>query len=145
MAYTRGDIKLVRASYTALVVTLDSNYKNIHTPEALGLYKALSKLTTTAAIYPLDYTTIRGQPRKSYQIKQLDLSVISSLINAVLHVDDANTPGAFCVLELLDCKDDRLQATGEIVSAHKIYSFQETEEIPFVTLLKENILCQHWK
>ena len=43
-------------SYTALVVTLDSNYQNFYAPEALGEYKALSKFTTIAAIYLLDYT-----------------------------------------------------------------------------------------
>ena len=35
-------IYAVKASYTALVVTLDSNYQNFDAPEALGLYKALS-------------------------------------------------------------------------------------------------------
>ena len=49
-------IKAVKVSYTALVVTLDSNYQNFHAPEALGLYKALSKFTNFAAVYLLDYT-----------------------------------------------------------------------------------------
>ena len=40
-----------KASYTALVVSLESSYQNSHTSEALGLYKALSKFTTIAAIY----------------------------------------------------------------------------------------------
>ena len=43
-------VKAVKVSYTALFVTLDSNYQNFHAPEALGLYKALSKFTTIAAI-----------------------------------------------------------------------------------------------
>ena len=43
-------VKAVKASYTALAVTLDSNYQNFHALEALGLYKALSKFTTIAAI-----------------------------------------------------------------------------------------------
>ena len=46
----------VKVSYTSLVVTLDSHYQNFLAPEALGLYKALSKFTTIAAIYVLDYT-----------------------------------------------------------------------------------------
>ena len=49
-------IKAVKVSYTGLVVTLDSNYQGFHASEALGLYKALSKFTTIAAIYLLDYT-----------------------------------------------------------------------------------------
>ena len=48
-------VEAVKVSYTALFVTLDSNYQNFHAPEALGLYKALSKFTTIAAII-LDYT-----------------------------------------------------------------------------------------
>ena len=34
-------VEAVKVSYTALVVTLDSNYQNSHAPEALRLYKAL--------------------------------------------------------------------------------------------------------
>ena len=77
---------------------------------------------------------------KSLQTKQLDLSMISSLVNAVLHaLDDAITPTAYWVLELLDSKDDLQQATGEIVSADKIHTLQETVGTPFVALLMENI------
>ena len=140
-------------SYTALVVTLESNYQNFHAPEALGLYKALSKFTTIAAIYLLDYIlTLLAKLSKSLQTKQLDLSMISSLIGAVLHaMDDAITTAAYWVLELLDSKDDLQQAIGEILSADKIYTFQETVGTPFVALLKENIsnrfathdMCQH--
>ena len=121
-------------SYTALVVILDSNYQNFHAPEALGLYKALSKFTTIAAIYLLDYTLpLEAKLSKSLQTKQLDLSMISSLVDAVLHtLDDVITPAAYWVL---DSKDDLQQATGEIVSADKIHTFQETVGTPFVALL----------
>ena len=83
-------------SYTALVVTLDCNYQNFHAPEALVLYKALSKSTTIAAIYLLDYTLpLVAKLSKSLQTKQLDLS-ISFLVDAVLHaLDDAITPAAY--------------------------------------------------
>ena len=78
---------------------------------------------------------------KSLQTKQLDLSMISSLVDAVLYaLDDAITPAAYWVLELLDAKDDLQQATGEIVSTDKIHTFQETVETSFVALLRENIL-----
>ena len=53
LAHTRG-IKAVKVSYTVLVFTLDSNYQNLHAPEALRLYKALSKFTTITGIYLLD-------------------------------------------------------------------------------------------
>ena len=43
-------VQAVKVSYNALVATFDNNYQNFHAPEALGLYKALSKFTTIAAI-----------------------------------------------------------------------------------------------
>ena len=112
-------------AHSTLVVALDSNYQNFHAPEALGLYKALSKFTTIAAIYLLGYTLpLVAKLSKSLQTKQLDLSMISSLVDAVLHaLDDAITPAAYWVLELLDSKDDHQQATREIVSADKIHTF----------------------
>ena len=133
-------VKAVKVSYTALVITLDSNYQNFHAPEALGLYKALSKFTTIAAINLLDYSLpLVAKLSKSLQTKQLDLSMISSLVDTVLHsLDDAITPAAW-VLELLDAKDDLQQSTGEIVSADEIHTFQETVGTSFVALLKENI------
>ena len=80
-------VNAVKASYTALVVTLDSNYQNYHAPEALGLYKALSKFTTIAAIYLLDYTLpLVAKLSKSLQTKQFNLSMISCLVDAVLPV-----------------------------------------------------------
>ena len=114
-------LKAVKVSYTALVVTHDSSSQNFHAPEALGLHKALSKFTTIAAIYLLDDTLpFVAKLSKSLQTKQHDLSMISSLVNSVPHaLDDAITPAAYWVLELLDSKDN-LQATGEIVSADKI-------------------------
>ena len=119
---------------TALAATLDSSYQNFHAPEALGLYKALSKFTIIAAIYLLDYTLLLvAKLSKSLQTKQLDWSMISSLVDAVLHtLDDAITLAAYWFLELLDSKDDFLQATGEIISADKIHTFQETVATPFV-------------
>ena len=80
---------------------------------------------------------------KNLQTKQLDLSLISSLVGAVLHaLNNATTPAAYWVLELLDSNDDLQQATGEIVSADKIHTFQETVGTPFLALLKKNISSQ---
>ena len=56
-----------------------------------------------------------------------------------MHMNVATTPVAYWVLELSDSKDDLQQATGEIVSADKIHTFQETVRTPFIALLKENI------
>ena len=69
--------------------------------------------------------------------------MISFLIDAVLHaLNDANTPAAYWVLKLLDSKVDLQEATREIVSPHKIHTFQETVGTPFLALLKENISNQ---
>ena len=115
----------------------------------MGLYKALSKITTIAAIYLLDGTLpLVAKLSKSLQTKQLDLSMISSLIESVLQaLDDAITPAAYWVLELLDSKDDLQHATRVIVSADKIHTFLETVAPPlrktFQAGLQLMILCQH--
>ena len=73
--------------------------------------------TTIAAIYLLDYTLpLVAKLSKSLQTKQLRFSMISSHIDAVLHaLDDAITPAAYWVLELLDSEDDLQQVTGEVL------------------------------
>ena len=48
-------VKAVKASYGAIVTALNDIHQNTHEPEALGLSKALSKQSTVAAIYTLDY------------------------------------------------------------------------------------------
>ena len=65
--------------------------------------------------------------------------MISSLFDAVLHaMDDAIYSAAYWVL---DSKDDLQQATGRIVNADKIHTFQEImgARASFVALFKENI------
>ena len=134
-------VRSVKASYTALIVTLDNNYQNFHEPEALGLHKVLSKFSSIAALYLLDYVLpLVVKLSKTLQTKRLDLSMISSLVDAVIKsIDDAITPAANWILELLDHKDDILQAMGEIITADKILEFQDKVGKPFVTSLKENI------
>ena len=66
-------VKAIKTNYTALVVTRDSNYQNYNAPEALELYKALSKFTTIAAIYLLDYTLLLvAKLIKKFQTKKFD-------------------------------------------------------------------------
>ena len=134
-------VKAVKANYEALVVTLDSNYQNIHEPEALGLYQALCKFTTIAALYLLDDTlpTV-AKLSKTLQTKQLDLTMNFSLVDAVLKtLDDAVTPAANWILELMDVRDDLQRITGETITTDMIGSFQETVARPYVSHLKENI------
>lgn len=134
-------VKTVKENYEALVVTLESNYQNFHEPEALGLFKALCMFTTIAALYMLDYTlpTV-AKLSKTLQMKQLDLTMIFSLVDVVLKtLDDAITPAANWVLELLDVKDDLQRISGEEITTDMIGSFQETVARPYISHLKENI------
>ena len=49
-------IKVVIASYSSIVLTLENIYETSHEPEALGLSKTLSVHSTIAAMYLLDYS-----------------------------------------------------------------------------------------
>ena len=103
-------VKAVKGSYSAIVITLASIYETSHEPEAL------CKLSTIAAIYMLDFTLPQvAKLSKAFQTEQLDLSLISSLVDAtVKSLDDAVLPAANWVLELLndvDCLKDSTKVT----------------------------------
>ena len=109
--------------------------------EALGLCKALTKRHTVAAMCMLDYILPQvAKLSRIFQTKQLDLSMISSLVNATLHtLDDSLLPSANWVLELLDNCEHLEEATGIIVTLANITTFQKQATKPFITYLKENI------
>ena len=97
-------MKVVKASYRAIITAFNDIHQNTHEPEALGLSKALSKQSTVAAIYMLVYALPQvAKLSRILQTEHLDLSVISSLVDATLHtLDDTVLPSANWVLELLD-------------------------------------------
>ena len=97
-------VKGVKSSYAAIMAALDNIHETTHEPEALGLSRALGKHNTTAAIFLLDYTLPQvAKLSKTLQTENLDLSIISSLVDATLHtLDDAVLPAANWVMELLD-------------------------------------------
>lgn len=134
-------VKAVKASYSAIVITIGNIYETSHEPEALGIHGALCKLSTIAAIYLLDFTLPQvAKLNKALQAEQLDLSLIFSLVDATLQsLDDAVLPGANWVLELLDNVDDLKSSTKVTIDADKILSFQNTVGKPFVADLKTNI------
>ena len=134
-------VKAVKASYSAIVITIGQIYETTHEPEALGIHGALCKLSTIAAIYLLDFTLPQvAKLSKALQTEQLDLSLISSLVDATVQsLDDAVLPGANWVLELLDNIDDLKTATKVTIDADKILSFQNTIAKPFAADLKANI------
>ena len=134
-------VKAVKASYTSLVVTFESNYQNLHEPEALGLHKTLTKFNTIAAIYLLDYVLPNiAKLSKTLQKEQLDLSMISSLVDSVLEsLEDAITPVANWVLELMDAKDELEKVTGQTINPEKIERFQANIGSPFIACIETNI------
>ena len=129
-------VKAVKASYSAIVITIDQIYETTHEPEALRIHGALCKLSTIAAIYLLDFTLPQvAKLSKALQTEQLDLSLISSLADATVQsLDDAVLPGANWVLELLDNIDDLKTATKVTIDADKILSFQNTIAKPFLLI-----------
>ena len=134
-------LKVVKASYSAIVTALDSIHDSSHEPEALGLSKALSKQATIAVIFLLDYTLPQvGKLSKSLQTESLDMTVVSTLVEATLiALDEATLPSANWVLELMGEKSILEQVTGVAISSDDIQYFQEMVAKPFIELLKCNI------
>ena len=135
-------VKAVKASYGAIVTALNDIHQNTHEPEPLGLSKALSKQSTVAAIYMLDNVLPQvAKLSRTLQTEHLDLSVISSLVDATLHtLDDTVLPSANWVLELLDKREHlEEEAAGIKVTLAHIITFQEQAAKPFIAHLKENI------
>ena len=134
-------VKAVKASYSAIVTCLDNIHDSTHEPEALGLSKALCKKSTIAAVYLLDYTLPQVvKLSRTLQTEDLDLSVVSSLVEATLHtLDDALLPAANWVLEILEDSEDLEKAAGTNVTSTDIRQFQESVAKPFLRHLKDNI------
>ena len=130
-------VKAVKASYSSIILALENMYESSHEP-ALGLNKALSRHSTIAAMYLLDYILPQvANPSHALQTKLLDLSLISSLVDAILNsLDDAVLPSAYWVLQLQDAREELKAATTIEVTK---CSFQETVGKPFISLIKDNI------
>ena len=87
-------VRPVKASYSAIITALDHIYNESHEPEALGIKKALCKKSTIAAIYLLDYVLPQvTKLSRALQTENLDLSMISSLLDATLHSIDCHQTG----------------------------------------------------
>ena len=109
-------------------------YETSHEPEALGLSKALSSHSTIATIYLLDYILPQvAKLSRALQTKNLDLSLISSLVDATLNsLGDAILPSANWILQLQDAREELKAATGIEVTHLDICSFQERVGKPFI-------------
>ena len=145
---------VVKENYIAIVTTLNNIYEETHQPEALGISKALSSKSTISAVYLLNYILPQvAKLSKTLQSEKLDLTVISSLVEATLYtLDDALSPAANWVLELEDMKESLEEAAGVNITTSDIQNFQSRVGNPFVSTLKSNISqvvsvhktsCQH--
>ena len=77
---------------------------------------------------------------KIMQAENLDLTAITDLVDATLHVlDDAMLPAANWVLELLDEQEALKAVTDTTGTMEDISYFQERVVEPFVSDLKSNI------
>ena len=71
------------------MITLGNIYEQSHEPEALGISKALSKESTSSAIFLLDFLhPLVIKLSKCLQTEKLHLSITSSLVHATLHTID---------------------------------------------------------
>ena len=120
-------MRAVKASYSAIITALDHIYSESHEPEALGIKKALFKKSTIAAIYLLDYVLLQvAKLSRALQTENLDLSMISCLLDATLHsIDDAVLSSSNWVLELLEAAQDLETAIEEQITQEDISTFQE--------------------
>ena len=124
--------KAVKVRYSSIVLALENIYETSHEPEALGLSKALSSYSTIAAMYLLDYILPQvAKLNHALQTKHLDLSLISSFVDASLNsLDDAILPSANCVLQLQDPREELEASIGIEVTHLNICSFQERVSKP---------------
>ena len=69
-------------------------------PEALGISKVVKRKSTVSSMFLLDYTLCQvAKLSKTLQAVQVDLSIISSLVDSTLHsLDDSLLPAANWVL-----------------------------------------------
>ena len=92
-------------------------------------------------MYLLDYILPQVvKLSRALQTKHLDLSIISSLVDATLNsLDDVILSSANWVLQLQDAREELKAATGIEVTHLDIYSIQERVGKPFIRLIKDNI------
>ena len=134
-------VSTVKKCYGAIVSVLETIYQEFHEPEALGISKILSKPSTLFAIYLLDYILPEvSKLSKSLQTEKLDLSIISSLVDATLHtLEDVLQPAAKWVLDLQEVKEEMDITVGINFNSDDVTSFQSRVTELFYTKLKENI------
>ena len=108
----------------SIILALKNICETSHEPEALGLSKALSSHSAIAAMYLLDYILPQvAKLSRALQTKHLNLSLISSVVDATLNSLDGILPSANWVLQLQDTREELKAATGIEVTHLDICSF----------------------
>ena len=79
-------VKEVKEKYVAIVFTHDDIYEQTYEPESTGLGKVLSKESILSANFLLDFSLpLIAKLKKCLQTEKLDLTDISSLVDATIH------------------------------------------------------------
>ena len=89
-------VSAVKRCYGVIVTTLEQIYEGSHEPEALGLNKVSRRSSILFAIYLLDFLLPQvSKLSKCLQSQNLDLTIISSLVDATLRtLDNVIQPAA---------------------------------------------------
>ena len=116
-------------------------YETSQEPEAFGLSKALSSLSTIAAEYLLEYILPNlAKPSRAVQSNHLDLSLNSSLVEASLNKrDNAILSSENWVLQLEDTREELKASTGIDLIHLDIYTFQKVYGKSLIGLIKDYI------
>ena len=121
-------VKAVKASYGAIITALNDIHQNTHEPGALGLSKALSKQSTVAAIYMLDYVLSQvAKLSRTLQTEHLNLFGISSLVVAGIKITLADIitfqeqAAKLFIVHLKQNISSRFTSSSDIVSALRIF------------------------
>ena len=131
--------RAVKASYSAIITAPDHIYSESHEPEALGIKKALCKKSTIAAICLPGYVLPQvAKFSRALQTENLDLSMISRVLDATLHsFDDAVLSSSNWVLELLEAAQDLETAIEEQITQEDISTIQEKIGQCFIHQLRD--------
>ena len=116
-------------------------YETSHEPEAFGLSKALSSLSTIAAEHLFEYILPNlAKLSRAIQSKHLDLSLNSSLVEAALNkLDNAIVSSENWVLQLQDTREELKASAGIDLNHLDICTFQKVYVKSFIRLIKDYI------
>ena len=132
----------LRRDADAIVTTLEKNYEESRELEALEISRILTKQSTLFAIFLLDFVLPQvSKLSKCLQSEKLDLTILSSLMDATLHtLDDVLQSAAKRILKLQEVKDVMETTTAIKSTTHcRHHQLSEASSYASFTSLKDNI------